>query len=87
MTPNNSKEKNMQRIRKARAPQVLVVPRVASSSSLVMSIECPVCDEQHTYLRSEPLPPQTCPQQSEGGIALFIVPPVDVSARYPAEAA
>ena len=88
MTTNNSmQEKNMQRIRKARSPQVLVVPRVASSSSLIITIACPVCDEQHTYIRSKALPPQTCPQQPESGIALFIVPPAVVSPRHPAEAA
>jgi hypothetical protein len=77
----------MQRMKKARPPQILVVPRVASSSSLIMTIACPICDEQHTYLRSEALPPQTCPQQPESGIALFIVPPDAVSLCAPTEAA
>ena len=77
----------MERITKARPPQVLVVPKVASSSSLIITIACPIYTEQHTYLRSKALPLQTCPHQPQSGIALFIVPPAEVSPRHPAEAA
>src|SRR4051794_25761704 len=74
---NHLKKRDMQPIRKARPIRVLVVPRIAISSSAIVTIACPICEDQHTYLRSDALPPQICPQQPDSGIALFVVPPSD----------
>ena len=77
----------MQRQKNARPPQVLVVPAIASSNLLTVTIACPICEGQHTYFRSEALPPQTCPQQPDSGIVLFVVPPSNVKSLATAEAA